>query len=191
MTTVALVFHGPINPPATVRLRNAICGATGSLPGLNGQPCSKLYLLMSSPGGNLDDGFSLYYLLRTLSFELVTVNMGQIASIANVPFLAGDHRIACPESYFHFHNFDWNFVGPHTMTRDHLTDTSQLIDVARLNKKALFKDRTNLTDADFEALKFLEEPMIKDAAFALEKGIVQEVRIPDLPAGTLIFNVDY
>ena len=77
------------------------------------------------------------------------------------------------------------------MTRDHLTDTSQLLDAARLAKKALFKARTQLTDADLQALKFLEEPIIKDAAFAKQKGIVHDITIPTFPAGTPIFNADY
>ncbi|MGC2518295.1 MAG: ATP-dependent Clp protease proteolytic subunit [Burkholderiales bacterium] len=192
MTANGLVFSGPITHPATTKLRNAICGAVnGVFAGQNNQKCEKLFLLMNSSGGSLDDGFSLYNLLRTIQTEVVTVNMGQIASIANVPFLAGSHRIACPHSYFHFHNFDWNYPSAHTLTRQQFTDHTQLIDIARVNKKALFKAHTKLTEADFETLKFLEEPLVKDAAFAKAKGIVQEIAFPVLPAGTPIFNVDY
>lgn len=192
MSEVALVFNGPISAPATVRLRSAICAATnGGFPGQNGTRCRKLWLLISSGGGNIEDGFALYNLLRTLKCEVVTVNMGQIASIANVIFLAGDHRIACPESYFHFHDFEWPFPSPHTMSHNHLTETSQLLEMGRINKKALFKSRTTLTDADFETLKFLEDPMVKDASFAKENGIVQEICLPDLPPDTPVFNVEY
>jgi ATP-dependent protease ClpP protease subunit len=189
---VALVFNGPINHPATTKLRNAICAAVnGGLAGQAGVCCNPLYLLISSPGGAIEDGFSLYNLLRVIEPDVITINMGQIASIANVVFLGGDYRIACPDSYFHFHDFDWNYPGAHTMTREHFADHSQLMDTARANKKALFKQRTKLTDADFESLKFLDEPVIKDAAFAKNKGVVQEIAVPTLPAGTIILNVDY
>jgi ATP-dependent protease ClpP protease subunit len=190
MSEVALAFNGPINAPATTRLRNAICGiANGG--NTNNQIPSKFWLLISSSGGNVEDGFALYNLLRILTCEVVTVNMGQIASIANVVFLGGSYRIACPESYFHFHDFDWPFATAHTMTRDNLADTAQLLEIAKRNKKAIFKSRTKLTDADFEALQFLDHPMIKDASFAKDKGIIHEISLPNLPAGTPIFNVDY
>jgi ATP-dependent protease ClpP protease subunit len=189
---VAVLFHGPINTPATNKLRTVICSvANRGTDGNTTPPCKRLWLLMSSLGGSLDDGFSLYSLLRTIKPEVVTVNMGQIASIANVAFLGGSRRIACPESYFHFHSFDMNFGGAHSMTRDHLTDSALQLDISRTNKKILFKARTTMTDADFEALKFLDEPMIKDASFAKDKGIVQEIAIPNLPAGTPIYNVEY
>jgi ATP-dependent Clp protease protease subunit len=192
MTDIALAYNGPINTPATTKLRSAICGlANRGTDGNTAAPCQKLWLLLNSSGGNLDDGLSLYNLLRTLKIEVVTVNMGQIASIANVVFIAGKYRIACPESYFHFHGFDWNFAGAHTMTKDNIDETTRILEIHRNHKKALFKARTTLTDADFEALKFLDEPMVKDASFALEKGIVQEIAIPNLPAGTPIYNVEY
>ena len=146
---------------------------------------------MSSSGGALEDGFALYTLLKTQRLKVITVNMGQIASIANVPFLAGTYRICCPEAYFHFHNFDWTYPGPHTMTRDQFTDHTQLLDRSREMKMALLKQHTSLTDADFKALKLLDEPVIKGAGFAKEKGIVQEVGFPSLPPGTPIYNVDY
>lgn len=187
MTHVALNFHGPINAPATIRLRNAICAtANGSQAG----PCDKLILLLSSWGGSLEDGFSLYNLIRSIKTEVVTVNMGQIASIANVFFLGGSRRIACEHSYFHFHDFDWTFTAPHTMTRDNLADTSQLLEIARKNKKALFKERTSLTDEDFDTHKFLDSPIIRDTAFAKAKGIIHEIGLPDL-TGVKVFNIDY
>jgi ATP-dependent protease ClpP protease subunit len=190
MPEVALVFNGPLIAPATTRLRNAICAiANGG--NTNNQIPSKFWLLISSSGGNVEEGFALYNLLRVLKCEVVTVNMGQIASTANVVFLAGNYRIACPESYFHFHDFDWTFPAAHTMTRDNLADISQLLEIGRTNKKAVFKSRTQLTDADFEALQFLDHPMIKNATFAKDKGIIHEISLPNLPAGTPILNVDY
>ena len=90
---IAIVFNGPINTPATTKLRTMICSAANrGLDGNTAVPCTKLWLLMNSGGGSLDDGLSLYSLLRTITPEVVTVNMGQIASIANVVFLGGKHR---------------------------------------------------------------------------------------------------
>ena len=77
------------------------------------------------------------------------------------------------------------------MSQHNITETTKVLEIHRNHKKALFKSRTTFTDADFEALKFLEEPMIKDANFAKEKGIVQEIAIPKMAAGTPIYNLEY
>jgi hypothetical protein len=107
--------------------------------------------------------------------------MGVIASIANVVFLGGGTRIACPDSYFHFHNYEMNFQSAQSMDPDKLLDNSQSLDAYRLNTRSIFKARTQLTDADLDTLKFLDKPMIKDEAFAQRKGIVQQVAIPTSP----------
>jgi ATP-dependent protease ClpP protease subunit len=192
MSDIALVFNGPIYAPATVKLRTSICGAAnGGFPMQNGQKPQTIFLLLSSGGGNIDDGLSLYNLLRSLKIHIVTVNMSNIGSIANAIFLAGDHRIACPESTFHIHDFDWSFNAAHTMTPSNLTEISDQIKLSRLHNKSLFKSRTKLTDSDFKKFQLLEKPIVKDAAFAKEKGIVQEIGMPDLSTVTGIFNVEY
>ena len=145
---------------------------------------------MSSTGGALEEGFSLYSLLRSIPLPVTTVNMGMVASIANVPFLAGERRLAVPHAYFHF-RFDWTYPAAHTLTRPQFTDHTQILDVSRAKEMEVLKLHTALTDADFATLKLLDDPSIKDAAFAKEKGIVHEVGLPNLPADTPILNVDY
>jgi ATP-dependent protease ClpP protease subunit len=199
MAGVALVFNGPIGHPATTRLRTGLCGiANEQIIGPNNQPMGrrydKIYLLLNSGGGAIDDGFSLYSLLRTLSaggIEITTVNMGLVASIANVIFLGGDKRIAVPNSLFHFHNFEWNINSAQTWTREKFSDWTNILDSSRAQNVALLKSRTSLTDADFETLKLLDSPMVRDATFAKDKGIVQEIGFPDLPVGTVMLNADY
>ena len=190
MVAVAIVFHGPIGAPATARLRNALChSANGG--NTNGQKPDELYLLMSSGGGSLDDGLSLYGLIASLPVPVTTVNTSLVGSIAIAPFLAGKKRIAMPHSYFHFHNFSWTYTGATTETRFEIADHSQLIDAARTSTFKLLEQHTTLAAKDFESLKLLTEPVVKDAGFAKEKGVVQEIGLPALPAGTPIFNADY
>jgi len=205
MATAILNFHGPINHPATTRLRNAVYQVIGmQKTNAAGQPIGgKLYddllLMLNSTGGSLDDGFSLYGFLRTLPIKLTTVNMGTIASIAIVPFLAGMHRVCCPHAIFHFHDFEWNDPAGHTMTRPQYADHTQLLHVARDKAFELLKLHTSLVDADFKTtagrtaplIQLLDQPVIKDAVFAKEKGIVQEIGFPQIPADAAMFNVDY
>jgi ATP-dependent protease ClpP protease subunit len=154
----------------------------------------EVFLLLNSGGGSLDDGFSLYSLIRTIAAQgvhVTTVNMGLIASIANVPFLAGDKRVATPNALFQFHNFEWNIGQAQTMTRAKVEDMTSILDASRSQTLALFKSLTTLTDADFEPLKRLDSPIVRDATFAQQKGIVEEISFPNLPPDTVILNVDY
>jgi ATP-dependent Clp protease protease subunit len=193
MSAVALVFHGPTNYPATKNLRNALCGFGNCLPNAahGGTIFDTLYLLMTSEGGSFEEAVAIYNLIRTLPADVVTVNMGQIASAGIIPFLAAEKRWACNHSYFHFHNLAWIYDRPQTVHRIQMADHINIIDKERELYRNILKDHTALTNADFEALKLLDQPLVWDASFAKEKGIIQEIGIPALPQGTPIFNVDY
>lgn len=199
MAVAALVFNGPINHPATSRLRNGICQLVNervlNAQGVpTGRKFDKVHLLLNSTGGSLDDGFALYSLLRTLpcfGIEVTIVNMGLIASIANVVFLGADKREAVPNALFHFHNFEWNIGQAQTMTRDKFEDMTNILDMSRSQKLALLKGHTTLTDKDFKSLKLLDSPIVRDAHFAQSKGIIQGIGFPQLPADAMIYNVDY
>ncbi|SRR5258708_2057708 len=181
MATLGINFHGPISHPATTKLRNALCGGIiERLP--NGKrKFDKVCLFFNSGGGSIDDGLSLFGFLRSFPLELTTINVGTVASIAIAPFLAGKIRIALPHSLFHFHDFEWNYAGAHNLTRLEYLDHTQILTASRDVVFELLKENTSLTDSDFEKLKLLDIPMIKDATFAKEKGIVHEVNISPSP----------
>lgn len=139
----------------------------------------------------MDDGLALYNLIRTLRIEVVTVNAGVIASTANVVFLAGEHRVAYPDAFFHFHDFEWSFPGAHAMDQQNLAFSNDSLATHKLITKTLFKTRATMTDADFDALKFLEHSLIIEPSAAQAHGIVESVGIPTMAAGTPIINVEY
>ncbi len=70
---------------------------------LANQKVPQVYLMLSTPGGNVMNGMNLYNVLRGLPFELITHNVGNVDSIGNVIFLAGTKRYAAPNSTFMFH----------------------------------------------------------------------------------------
>ncbi len=191
MATVALNFNGPISHPATTKLRNSLCASVTELLPDGKRKFDKLYLFMNSGGGSLDDGISLFGLIRTLPIEVTTINTGLIASIAIAPFLAGKKRVAFPGSRFHFHDFEWNYGTPHNLTRLEYLDHTQILEAARQFTFEILKQNTSLTDDDLQRLKLLDIPTIQDAAFAKERGIVHQVDYFPLPENTQIFNVDY
>jgi ATP-dependent Clp protease, protease subunit len=191
MSIVGINFNGPISHPATTKLRNSFCGAVDERLPDGKRKFDEVYLFFNSTGGSIDDGIGLYGFLRSLPIKLTTINVNFVASIAIAPFLAGTRRIALPHAKFHFHDFEWNYGGAHNLTRLEYLDHTQILDAGRDTAFQLLKENTSLTDEDFKSLKLLDVPLIKDAGFAKEKGIVHEVDYIAIPEDTNIFNVDY
>lgn len=67
------------------------------------QRVQNVYLMVSTPGGSVMNGMNLYNVLRGMPFHLTTHNVGNVDSIGNAVFLAGQTRYACPHSTFMFH----------------------------------------------------------------------------------------
>jgi ATP-dependent protease ClpP protease subunit len=193
MPAVALVFHGPTSHPATKNLRNALCAFGSCVPNAayGGTVFDKIYLLISSEGGSIEDAVALYNLINMLPAWIVAVNMGQIASAGIIPFLAADERWSCDHSYFHFHNLSWVYDRPQSIHRIQMADHVNIIDKERELYTDILKQNTTVTDADFKSLKLLDQPLVWDAGLAKEKGIIKEVGFPELPQGTPVLNVDY
>ena len=62
-----------------------------------------LVLKISSGGGDIGCGVTAYNYLKSLPYAIHTYNMGNVASAAILPFLAGSVRTAAPVSKFVFH----------------------------------------------------------------------------------------
>jgi ATP-dependent protease ClpP protease subunit len=195
MSVVGINFHGPITHPASVKLRNVICSAVNERiqngPDAGKRNYEKIYLLINSLGGVVDDGMSIFGLLRSLPIEVVTVNTGMVASAAILAFLGGKKRIAFPHSIFHFHDYEWNYTAAHNMTRLEYMDHTQILESGRQTTLEILKANTSLTDGDLKELKLLYEPVIKDATFAKAKGIIDDINYLAFPEEMNIYNVDY
>ncbi|MDT8899461.1 ATP-dependent Clp protease proteolytic subunit [Thermanaerothrix sp. 4228-RoL] len=63
----------------------------------------RVHLLLSTPGGTVSYGLTLYALLRGLPIEVWTYNVGQVDSIGVVVYCAGKRRLAAPQTRFLLH----------------------------------------------------------------------------------------
>jgi ATP-dependent protease ClpP protease subunit len=71
------------------------------------QKVNVVYLIFTTLGGGVMEGITLHNILRAMPFKLITHNVGNIDSIGNVIFLAGDERYASATSTFMFHGVHW------------------------------------------------------------------------------------
>src|SRR5713101_1517285 len=93
---VYINFSADITPPSTETLLATIAN-------LINQRVPHIYLLLSTPGGSVMHGLTIYNVLMGLPCDLTIHNVGSVNSIGNAIFLAGKHRYACQHSTFMFH----------------------------------------------------------------------------------------
>jgi ATP-dependent protease ClpP protease subunit len=145
---------------------------------------------MSSSGGLVDEGMSLYGFIRSLPVGIAIHNIGSIDSIALAVYLAGSRRLVNPEATFLMHDF--YYPQPIAVSNRHQAgDISVGLSGARVRFMEVLKSTTRMTDEQFQGLKFLEEASIKTAVTAKELGIAHEIQQAVAPAGAELFNVEY
>lgn len=150
----------------------------------------KVYLLLSTLGGSVTNGLALFNLFRGMPFKLVTHNIGNVDSIGNVVFLAGEERYTCAGATFMFHGVH---SGPMDGERLNVNAVREKLDGMLNDQKRICSvicSRTNIESREVDEL--FKQGQTKDAEFALAKGIVHEIREvkidPGAPFITIIFK---
>jgi len=151
------------------------------------QGTKEVYLMLSTPGGNVMNGMNLYNVLRAMPFKLITHNVGNVDSIGNAVFLAGSERFACPHSTFMFHGVGRNVPQGFRLEEKNVKETldSILADQKRIG--SIIKDRTKLDDTQIANL--FTEAQTKDAAFAASCGIVDQIKDVQIPQGASVVSL--
>lgn len=150
----------------------------------------QVYLLLSTPGGQVMSGMNIYSVLKGMPFELITHNVGNVDSIGNAIFLAGNKRYATPNATFMFHGVGFNATINDRFEEKDLRERLEglLSDQNRIG--GIIAQRTKISQEETAGL--FRQAQTKDATFALDKGIIDEIRelkiTPGAPIVSLIFK---
>lgn len=176
-------FSAEINPSTGESL-------IATMANLANQGAQQVTLAISTPGGGVPKGLTIYNTLRAMPFELITHNVGNVDSIGNAIFLAGDKRYACPHSTFMFHGVSAHPGDGAMLDRRGLEERSEAVRADEKRIGSIIKERTTLSGRDVEAL--FEHAQTKDAAYAAGAGIVHEIKdiafAPGIPIISLVFE---
>lgn len=177
---VYVSFSAEINPSTT----ESLIGVMANCANLNVQ---SVYLLLSTPGGMVMNGMNLYHVLRGMPFKLITHNVGNVDSIGNMVFLAGKERYATETATFMFHGVGFNVDQGQRFEEKSLRERLDgiLNDQRRIGM--VISANTKLTEDEVAGL-FLQA-QTKDAQFAVEKGIINEIREVSIPSGVPIIGL--
>jgi ATP-dependent protease ClpP protease subunit len=154
---------------------------------LANQQVPEVQLLISTPGGAVMNGMNVYNVLRAMPFKLVTHNVGNVDSIGNAIFLAGEERFACPHSTFMFHGVATPTGGVPQLEEKTLRERLDSVQADQKRIAAIIEERSTLTADQVEPL-FLEA-QTKDATYAVGAGIVHEIKDVQVPTGGPVISL--
>src|SRR5680860_616996 len=137
------------------------------------QGIAHVCLLLSTPGGSVMHGLNLYNVMRAMPFRLTVHNVGNVDSIGNAIFLAGDTRYACQHSTFMFHGVGLDAPGVR-LEEKQLREFLDGIQADQNRIGSILTERTQITEDESKTL--LLEAKTKDAGYAVSKGNVDEIR---------------
>lgn len=146
-----------------------------------------VYLLLSTPGGSVMCGLNLYNVLKGMPFELITHNVANVDSIGNAVFLAGSRRYATPSATFMFHGVGFNLQQNERYEEKQLRERLDGVLSNQQRIGQIISQRTTLSETEIEAL--FREAQTKDATYAINKGIVHEIRDVQIPAGSTMLSL--
>jgi len=177
--TAYVSFSAQIDPTTTESL-------IAQLAKLANEGVEHVYLALSTPGGSVMNGLNIYNILRAMPFEVTTHNVGNVASIGNAIFLAGDERYACPNTTFMFHGVGFDIKNQRLGERELREKLNNVLeDQKRIG--AIIEERTRLTSR--KAAGLFSRGQTKDTAFAVSTGIIDDIRDLKIPKGSPIYSL--
>jgi len=146
-----------------------------------------VYLLLSTPGGSVNNGLTVYNLLKGMPFKLTTHNVGNVNSIGNMIFLAGTKRYACPHTTFMFHGVGFDVTEKTRFEEKSLRERLDSIGADQKRIAAVIAERTQIASEEVEKL-FLEA-VTRDPNYAKSNGIIHEIKEVEIPAGAPLMQL--
>lgn len=178
---VYVLFTGLIDPKTAQSLLAVMANCST-------QGVKSVYLALSTPGGDVVQGMTLYNLLRGFPFELTTHNVGNVDSIGNAVFLAGAKRYACKHSTFMFHGVGFDMANQ-AIRLEEKNIREMLTNITSNHERigSVLEERTKIDKTVIPEL--FREAQTKDAAFAVSHGIIDEIRDFNVPAGSAVVSL--
>ena len=148
---------------------------------------NKIRLLLSSPGGSVYHGLSIYNFLKGVPIELETFNFGNIDSIALMIYCAGEKRYCSPNSRFLIHGINQNFYEKVSLEEKKLKELIQALSKDRENISKIIAKNCNLSEEEIEQIML--EGKTYNAQEAKGIGLVGKITEKILEDGEVVVGI--
>lgn len=129
-----------------------------------------------SPGGDWIPGQALYQWLRTNVPKLQTVSYSLVASMAVPLFLAGDHRVVTPGTFFVLHPTLDDYDGPIQMDVDAYRNSAKSLEFTQKRYNKILLDRMEHPPTKKELEKTIKRVTAIGTKRALKWGLAHELK---------------
>jgi len=146
----------------------------------------EFYILLSSTGGRVDKGITLYNYIKSLPVKIIMHNIGIVNSVANIIFLVGNERYAVPHSSFLFHGVGFDILQPTRLEEKDLKEKIKIIERDQALMSEIIAEKTRLSIDEIRKL-FLEA-QTKTPEEAKKIGLIQDIREVKIPEGAKVFS---
>lgn len=139
---------------------------------------AKLYFMFNSNGGQVDAGIMLHNYLKSLPYEIIMHNISTIESIALPVFLAAQKRYAVPNATFLLHGVAAQING--SINKPQVLELLSRIENDEKKIESIISSNSLISEVELQEY-FLHGKSV-DAQFAVEKGIIQDIKQAQIPS---------
>ena len=151
------------------------------------QGLTSLHLLLSTPGGSVHDGISIYNFLKGLPIEVNTYNFGSVDSIGVVLFCSGINRYSVLHARFLLHPVSMQVIGNQVFDEPSIAERLNSLKADQSNIAKVIASTINKSVEDVQKLIHARTTLEPDEA--LKKGLVTEIRSSLIPAGAGLVSI--
>jgi ATP-dependent Clp protease protease subunit len=176
-----LSFTAKVTDQTTTALMNTLAAAIQ-------QGTTDLTLLLSTPGGSVMHGMTLYNYLSALPVDLKTYNIGNVDSIGAIVFLAGRTRYACPHSTFMLHPVAFGLGNAQNFEQPDLAAIVQSLEADQSRIASIYAERSGLAKSGAQAL--FSQQKTYSATEAKTFRFVDEVKALTIQSGAQVVHMN-
>ena len=143
-----------------------------------------IHLYLSTPGGEVPIGVTVYNTLLGLPIHLITHNVGSVDSVGTTIYLAGEERFVCKEATFGFHGVSVSSPQGLTLSHQDLLEKLESIRMDQSRLSSILQERTKLSAAECE--EFAIKQQVVNPNKALSIGLSHRIEPMEIPKGSRI-----
>ena len=174
-------FMAPMNPQTVDRLIRAVDDKYA-------KGYTKVHLLISSPGGTVFHGISLYNFLRGMPMDVATYNFGSVDSIGVILFCAGKERFSAPNARFLIHDVRVFHSGNFSFDERQTDEMLKGLKIDKENIANIISDTTGT--AQKEIIKMMHDRTTFSPTEAKAFGLVTEIKHELVPRGAELITIN-
>jgi ATP-dependent protease ClpP protease subunit len=177
---IVIKFFAPVIPESVAALMQIIDQKIR-------QGAKKLSLLISTPGGDVFHGLSVYNYLKGAPIEVETHNFGSVDSIGVVLFCAGSKRYSVPHARFLLHGVQVNIAQAMSMEEKQLEEMLKglkidMRNIARVIADTIGKDENSVFQDMLDRTTLNPEEAVK-------YGLVHEIKSSLFDVGSEVISI--